>query len=157
MMKYFTLDRWIADQDLDADSSENLRAYEDYEKYLSGIQARLPNGLQWLLSEFCLVDASLREVSIDIPSSKASLRFDAGDVTMQGGRDITLHYRGVVAVRSTGDPEKGLPGPCGFGDLGNDELELLNDGLIEHRFIFSSGIQLMLRFDTAELEENQER
>ena len=56
-----------------------------------------------------------------------------------------LHYSQVEEVISTADPEKGLPGPHGYGDLGYDEIERFQSGLLEHRMLFSSGIVLTVR------------
>ena len=155
MMKYFTLDGWIRDQDLrsfDLDPVE--QAVEGYRRHLESIRPRLPADLRRLLDEYCLHDARLRDFQVDGAAATAALRFDAGNRTMQEGRDVSLHYSGVVLIHSIADPEKGLPGPHGYGDVGNDELEILEDGTLEHRFLFSSGIQLLVRFHAFRLEEH---
>ena len=54
-------------------------------------------------------------------------------------------YAGVFTRKST-NPKRGLAGPHGYGDLGYDEIEVLRDGLYEHRILFSSGIELQVRF-----------
>ena len=108
-----------------------------------------------LLETIQLHDARLRELRIDGGGRAATLRFDAGDITMREGRDVTLRYGGLVTLLSTADPDRGLPGPHGFGDLGNDEFEVLEGGLFEHRLLFSSGIELALRFVTFGLEARE--
>lgn len=65
---------------------------------------------------------------------------------MLEGRHVRLVYDGVCTIHSTGDRLRGLSGPHGYGDLGNDEIEVLQDGSFEHRFLFSTGIELVLRF-----------
>ena len=155
MMKYFTLDGWIRDQDIQSyDPERTVRADNDYKRYLASIMLRLPDELKRLLAEYSLHDGRLRDLQIDIPAATVKLRFDAGDITMREGRDISLHYLGVTFMQSTADPEKGLLGPHGYGDVGNDEMELLESGLVEHRYLFSSGIQMLIRFRTFRLEEH---
>ena len=66
---------------------------------------------------------------------------------VEGGRIIVLTYSGVRNLSTTADPEQGLQGSHGYGDLGYDEVELLPDGAVEHRLLFSSGIELTVQFD----------
>jgi hypothetical protein len=70
---------------------------------------------------------------------------------VEAERQIVLTYNGVEAATATGDPNNGLGGPHGFGDLGYDEIELLDGGLIEHRMLFSTGIELHVRFGGLEI------
>jgi hypothetical protein len=106
----------------------------------------LPPAFARLASEVCIHDAALRELAADFDRNTLSLRFDAGDPTMRIGRRVRLIYEGVVALSSTADPAIGLPGPYGYGDVGNDEFEVLAGGEFEHRFLFSSGVELAIRF-----------
>ncbi|WP_162668597.1 hypothetical protein [Gemmata massiliana] len=63
-----------------------------------------------------------------------------------GDEQFVLTYTGIEQVESTADPKVGLGGPYGYGDLGYDELDILPTGTIEHRFLFSSGIELAIAF-----------
>ena len=153
-MKYFTLDGWIGDQDRGDDGTAAARAVQAYKTYLAGVRPELPGDFRRLLADYCIHDGRLRHMTVDLPAGIVVLRFDAGDVTMRQGRDISLHYGDAILVETTADPERGLPGPHGYGDLGNDEIELLDGGLLEHRLLFSTGIELTLRFRTFRLEEH---
>ena len=53
----------------------------------------------------------------------------------------------------TSDPSVGLGGPHGFGDLGYDEIDVGEDGPFEHRLLFSSGIELAVRFADLIIEQ----
>jgi hypothetical protein len=138
MMKYLTLDNWIADQRLGGGEPPSFRAAALYRAYLESIKHRLPTALQQLSDEYCIHDACLRSLRVDLAQARVSLRLDAGDVTMREGRDISIHYEGVAELHTTADPDKGLPGPHGYGDLGYDEVEFVADDMLEHRFVFSS-------------------
>jgi hypothetical protein len=144
-MKYFTLAGWTADQDLDRDT-DVFKPSREYRQYLARVQDRLPPAFVRLSSEVCLHDGALRELRADFDRRVVSLQFDAGDPTMRTARRVRLIYEGVSALASTADPTIGLPGPHGYGDLGNDELEVLAGDQFEHRFLFSSGIELAIRF-----------
>ena len=50
----------------------------------------------------------------------------------------------MIDLNTGSDPEKGLPGPHGYGDLGYDEVDVLEPGLFEHRMLFSTGITLSI-------------
>ena len=154
MMKYLTLDRWIADQDLTAETLADSRAAaEQYSAYLDSIRSKLPPALVLLLDEFTIHDARVRELHLSVEQRTLTIRLDAHDqaMTQRRQRYLRLQYRDVTEVGSTADPDKGLLGPHGYGDLGYDELELLSDGMLEHRFLFSSGIEIFVRFGNADL------
>ena len=61
-------------------------------------------------------------------------------------RRLFLTYHGVVSFCSTDEPDDGLPGSLGYGDLGYDEIDLTDDGFLEYRMLFSSGIELQVVF-----------
>lgn len=151
-MKYFTLDRWIQDQQLDTDNNDLDDSLQRYQVYLKDVIDRLPADFVLMSKTICIHDATLPELTVDIPNRRLTMKLDAGDFTMTEGRMIKLHYLEVTDFSSTSDANKGLPGPHGFGELGNDEIELLEDGLYEHRLLFSSGIELAVRFRNFRLE-----
>ena len=92
---------------------------------------------------------SLAGFSKDKPF-KLQLKIDTDDG--KGNlRQIELNYIGVILFHSKVDQENGLHGPLGYGDLGYDEVELLNN-CIEHRILFSSGIELIIQFSDLKLK-----
>jgi hypothetical protein len=58
----------------------------------------------------------------------------------------------MKSLRQTGHPQKGLGGPCGFGDLGYDEQDVRDDGNFEHRLLFSIGIEVQVCFSDFAVE-----
>jgi hypothetical protein len=142
-MKYFTLDWW-------QNCCEQRDAAEPYFAYLDGIRSQLPPDLIRLLDEVNLHDARLRLLALDVKAGSLELRLDGYKYTPQWNeecrRSILLSYLGVQGMQSTADPEAGFGGPYGYGDLGYDEIELLPDGSIGHRLLFSSGIEMAIQF-----------
>lgn len=151
-MKYFTLDRWIQDQELDTDNGDSDDAVKRYKAYLKDVADRLPADYVAMSKTICIHDATLPELTVDVPIRRLTMRFNAGDITMTESRTINLHYEEVSDFSTSSDVDKGLPGPHGFGDLGNDEIEALEDGFYEHRLLFSSGIEMAVRFRNFRLE-----
>ena len=146
-MKYFTLDSWIADQDLEAvDVNDIKRRRQGYSDYLAGIFDKLPLDLVRLNETVILGDAHLHQLNVDVSYAKVTLVVLAEDMTTREDRKVALEYGKVRGLKSVSDPYKSLSGPGGFGDLGNDEIELLDDGCLEHRFLFSSGIEIAIQF-----------
>jgi hypothetical protein len=149
LMKYFTLDKWIADQNPDfVDTNEIVHTGKAYQEYLASIADRLPPELNRLRQTIHLGDAWLRQLDIDLAGKRITLVMDAEEVTTRAYRQVTLHYEDIRRFVSVSDPVKGLPGPYGYGDMGNDEIELLDEDepLFEHRFLFSSGIEIAIQF-----------
>jgi hypothetical protein len=59
-------------------------------------------------------------------------------------RATCFTYRGVTALGLESDER--FEGQPGLADLGHDELDLLEDRCLEHRFLFASGVALAIRF-----------
>ena len=102
-----------------------------------------------MVNEVTLHDACLRSLSGDYTGASIILNLDGAgyDESTKSyfHRHFELRYDGVQSVRSDADPEKGLPGPHGYGDLGYDEIDVIERGLFEHRMLFSTGITLFIR------------
>jgi len=69
-----------------------------------------------------------------------------------GARRFEIEYQGVSRFVSTADPDTGLPGPHGYGDLGYDETDVDDAGLLVHRILFSSGIEFEVTFEKFSIE-----
>ena len=144
-MRYFTLEDWLADQEFGHPTTSAEKA-EAYSAYLADVHPQLPADFQRLLATVCIHDAALRELTVDLKGSSLTLVLDAGDVSMREPRRVRLRYEDAREIVSYADPARGLGGQHGYGDLGYDEIELLGDGTFEHRLLFSSGIELAVRF-----------
>ena len=152
-MKYYTMDKWIADQDLDRPGEPLAFATRKaYDEYLRKVRHLLPDRLNQLPSEVCISDSNLQEFEWNLDNQSVMLLLDAGDPLMREGRVVRLHYSGVRQFNSISDPQKTLPGPGGYGDLGYDEIEVLDQGWFEHRLLFSSGIEIAIQFQGFDYE-----
>jgi hypothetical protein len=141
-MKYFTLKWW-------GGKTGNVMAVNaEYCHYMDSVRKVLPKDLWELYWKVSLHDARLRRLQFADGMLELKLdgeRKDKGRLR-PGLRRFRLCYQGVSAITSLADPRKGLPGPFGYGDLGYHEIEIIEEGLYEHRILFSSGIELQMRF-----------
>lgn len=143
-MKYFTIQWW-------AGGIENqLPAFNAYDAYVEAVKGRLPIDLRRLLEDVSLHDSRLRRLTL-MPEMKTlsidldGFGHDEGHTSYHDLR-LQLNYSGVIAIESFADPDIGLAGPHGYGDLGYDELEVLESGRFQHRMLFSTGIELSVTF-----------
>jgi hypothetical protein len=122
----------------------------EYQSYVESILTKLPDSLQKLSMDVSLHDAHLRIFSFDALTKTLQLELDgfSFDETLNAyfDRSIQLTYEDVRAISSAADPETGLAGPHGYGDLGYDEVEILAPNFYEHRMLFSTGIELKVQF-----------
>ncbi len=72
---------------------------------------------------------------------------------LRDGSDLELRYTGLTAFESFQTPDQALAGPGGYGDLGYDEIDVLEGGTFEHRMLFSSSIELRFRFASLKLRQ----
>ncbi|PQO27113.1 DUF4085 family protein [Blastopirellula marina] len=144
-MKYFTLKWWMGLQE-----GRGVDPIEDFQEHVTSIQDALPQDFRELLESVSLHDAHLRRMEYDAAAQALEMQLDG--CSEQGQRrKITLRYLQVESFLSTAHPKLGLPGPFGYGDLGYDEPYVLAGGRFEHRILFSSGIELRIRFGDFQL------
>jgi hypothetical protein len=147
-MKYLTMDWWVG--------RCAMEPLERYWAYIDSIRSKLPVDVVHLLEDVNLHDAKLRSLAVDVAGKSLIGHLDAYKYTSagieEGRRRVQLTYLVLRRVTSTADPEVGLGGPHGYGDLGYDEIELLADGSFAHRMLFSSGIELAVEFEQFRLE-----
>jgi hypothetical protein len=120
--------------------------FPDYAAHLATIRNRLPPDILITEESVSLHDARLRECRLLVREATLTIRLDCGEET------LTLHYIGVERFESRADPEIGLRGPAGYGDLGYYEVEALPSGAFEHHLLFSTGIELVVVFRGFQLE-----
>ena len=141
-MKYFTLDWWQGHGKGDA--------AEEYREYYEDVKDLLPAGARRLEEEISIHDGKLLRLDADVGAGTLLMVLDGYDWRKGSSplpkRTFTLKYEGVCWLRSVADPKSGMNGPFGYGDLGYWEFEVLGDGTIEHRMLFSTGIELHVRF-----------
>jgi hypothetical protein len=136
-MRFFTMAWWCGVQEgISGDPSA------DYAARLATIRDRLPADLLATEESVSLHDTRLRELRL-LPAERT---LHVGLETYAADERLTLVYSGVERVESFADPEVGLCGPAGYGDLGYWEVDVLQSGLFEHRLLFSTGIELVVEF-----------
>ena len=136
-MRFFTMDWWLGVQtgstvDPSTEYARHVASFRPFPDVVAAID-RVPS----------LHDARVRRVEHLVDA--VDIVLDAWGET-GGWHPLRLSYRGVEAFTIAADPEKALRGPGGFGDLGYSEIDVPSPGLFEHRLLFSSGIELGLRF-----------
>jgi hypothetical protein len=140
-MKFFTMKWWSGEAEHDAN--------EEYQAHWRNL-TRIPPALRRLEEDVGLHDAHLLRMENGL---RGELLLILSRLDGQGRRSpLTLKYLDVASMVITSDPGVGLSGPHGFGDLGYDEIDIGADGLAEHRILFSSGIEISVRFRDLVLE-----
>ena len=149
-MKFFTFEWWSGQ------SGDPAEAFDAYRHFIGDFFDRLPADHQLLSRDLSLHDANLRKLSVNVEARTTDLQLDGRGFNQADksyfGRRFVLKYSGVSKIETTADPRVGLPGPHGYGDLGYDEIEILESGIIEHRMLFSTGIELCIRHSDFAIE-----
>ncbi len=145
-MRFFTMAWWVGSQ---TGAARDVCA--EYAAHLGAIRSHLPPDLLATAESVSLHDMRLRELRLRIAEATLALGLDSDT----GEGRLTLTYSGVEQFESSADPEVGLPGPAGYGDLGYAEVAALPDGAFEHRLLFSSGIELVVVFRGFKLQRAQ--
>jgi len=144
-MRFFTMDWWRGVSQLSDDAPS-----ADSRAHLATIRDKLPAGLLALQESVSLHDSHIRRMRYDHNASTLDVMLD-GEDDKCGARRFNLRYKDIVSIETTSDPEVGLPGPHGYGNLGYDEADITPDGQLEHRMLFSSGIEMRIVFADFEL------
>ncbi len=145
-LRFFTMAWWCGVQT--GDSGDPSSAYT---AHLVALRDRLPPDLLATEESVSLHDTRLRELRFLAAEKSLSLGLDS-----YGGEErLTLFYSGVERFESLADPKVDLGGPAGYGDLGYCEVAMLPSGALEHRLLFSSGIELAVVFRGFRLQRVQ--
>ena len=136
-MRFFTMDWWRDTQSGSAEDPSNA-----YERHLMSLRP-FPSSVARIDQLPSLHDAHVRRV--EHLGAAVEVTLDAWGE--KGGWVPTrLSYRRVEAFSLEAAPERSLPGPSGFGDLGYYEIDSPSADVFEHRLLFSSGVELCVRF-----------
>lgn len=143
-MNYFSIECWS-----DYERITSIRTL--YSSYIDSVRSQLPESLKSLTGgggSISLNDANIKHLVISLDNSTLDIVMDGkwiqGVVT--GLRVFHLSYAGVTQMASVIDPDVDGLSESGYGDHGFDEIEVLGNNLYEHRMLFSSGIELRIRF-----------
>ena len=142
-MRFYTMKWWCGYQ-----AAEDDQPFAEYSAHLSTIRDLLPPDLLTIEDSVCLHDTRLRELRLTASEGALTMVLE----NPAGDERFTLTYGGVVRFDSVADPRFGLGGPWGYGDLGYYEVDILPGGAIEHRLLFSTGIELVVVFRSFRLE-----
>lgn len=137
-MQFFTLEWWRGCQT----AEQTGDPCTEYARHFDRIRTRLPVHLLTMLESVSLHDSRMRQFVVSPGQQTVQLLLE----NYAGDERFTLTYRGVERFESWSDPNVGLRGPHGYGDLGYDEVDVLSSGVYEHRLLFSSGIELGIVF-----------
>lgn len=151
-MKYYTKEWW-------GGAGDPAAAVNAYWSYIGSIRSSLPMELARLLEEVSLHDSRVESFTVTSQDSLAVLILNGSSDpwcrSKEGDhpRRFTLRYAGVTDVSMrNGDGVRVTE--LDDSDLGYDEMELLPCGLIQHRMLFASDIELHLTFKDFSLEFN---
>lgn len=170
-MKYLSVQDWKTWEPWDRIQT-NMKRYKDY---VQTIRHTLPPDLQrlcdfspgWSEERISLNDSQLFQMSASHAAQTVTLILDGHYSNTEGNRiglrRFTLNYAGVTTFqinagsenaynsRPDSEPQTEAPGVqpstgIEFDDHGWDEIELLEDGVTEHRMLFASGTETAIRF-----------
>lgn len=141
-MKFFTMAWWGGTQPDAEEPVDQLEPFQAYGVHLEAIRGHLPPNLLMVGQAVPLHDAKLRVLRYSPADSTLLIELENYFDETGTRRRFSLRYDDVRAFESFADPDVGLAGPGGYGDLGYDELDLTPEGLAVHRLLFSSGIEL---------------
>src|SRR5258708_5202993 len=143
-MKYYTL-QWWANR---VNPEKAMAVGKRYCRYIESVQASFPPDLKRLHWEVSLHDSHVRRLHFSDCTFELQLDVERTDKDkiIPGTRRFRLTYQDVRSFTAVDDPEAALGGPDGYGDLGYDEIEVVQAGVYEHRMLFSSSIELQVRF-----------
>lgn len=142
-MKYFTPQWWA----MEVENPESI--VSEYHHYIDSIRSRMSPALLSLHDEVSLHDANIQRFTVDRPSQSVSITLhgytNPWSQDDQSRRRFDLTYEGVASVETTGG-EGSLSAVFDDSDVGYCEIELLPEGLWEHRLLFASDRELTIRF-----------
>jgi hypothetical protein len=138
---------------MEVESTDSIVA--EYHSYIESIRSRLLPSLRALHENVSLHDSKVRGFLVNLPAQVVSMTLhgfvDPWSPEGLTGRRIDLRYSGVTTIQSI-NPGESASEALDDSDLGYAEIEVLADGLWEHRMLFASGIELRIQFRDLQLQ-----
>ena len=142
-MKYLTLDWWMG-------NSEEESVLDKYHEDFENVKKQLSKSILEFADSVDLHDGNIFRTYLrsgEIRLYISCFIYDEKGVGV-GRSYYEVIYGGVEEAKFISDPEKGLPGPFGFGDMGYDEWEIKENGKFCHSILCSSGIEIKIIFES---------
>lgn len=140
-MKHFTFKWWSGECPDDG-------VADAYWQYIESVKARFPSLVQSFITEHTLHDSRLLSLEVNTEQKELQIRLNGFNMSFNNQLAFALRYKGLRRFLSLGNTGYPLGGPGGFGDLGYDEFEILDNGFFVHRLLFSTGIEIQIEFAT---------
>lgn len=148
-MKYFAPDAPGTDPLSEEAVTRANRVLRLYREYMASIEESLPSGLREFYRTITVSDATLLRLHVDMETETAELLLEADTIPPPDeyakNAIVTLNYQQLLSFESAIGMAS-TSGLDGYGDLLNDEIELTDDGVIEHRMVTTQGIEFIFRF-----------
>lgn len=142
-MKFYTHKWFLSDRELD-DSTESAARI-----YFKEIQQKLPPSIRAFSEAINLHDAHLLHLAYSTERSSLTITLDElfWNPTRNCGsrRVLNVHYE-LVTGFSLRPPSPALVLITQQDDLLCDEMDIVAEGIFEHRMVFASGIELHIDF-----------
>jgi len=129
-----------------ANRCEPESVIDEYCQFVASVRGVLPATVTAFIDRHTLHDAVVRRFDVTMDQKSARLSADGFDCELNGSVAYDLQYAGVAEVVVLNGDDEALGGPTGLGDLGYDEFEPIDGGLVEHRMLFSTGVEITIRF-----------
>ncbi|MBZ0113007.1 MAG: hypothetical protein K8J08_11130 [Thermoanaerobaculia bacterium] len=144
-MRFMSYDWWHSG---DVDDVEPI---DEYWKHIDAIEKYLPTEVRRLLGkEFTLHDGVVSGLSLDVDSQVAKLSVLGFDGRLEASLVYEIEYSEVARLelvpRQAEEPEIEWPTEGSLGQIGYDEFDLVSEGQLEHRILFTSGAELVVHF-----------
>lgn len=136
-LKYFTKEWWAA-------GGDDQKPVSRYRAYIESILDRLPTDAAMLAEGHLLHDAVLLRIEAMINKAQLHLELTGWTEDFNNRTAVELWFSDVKDFDITFSLDD--KADYGFGDLGYYEIELLEDGYIEFRSIFSSLSEIRVIF-----------
>jgi len=139
-MKYFTFEWWLS-------GGDNGVASSKYFDYIESINNDIYPKLLDFIKNHSLHDSNLETIESDFSVGKTVIVLNGWDPDFQTKRQYKLELNDVTCFSFVGKISGDLlEDSSGFGDFGYYEYELLEDANSEIRMLFSSGVEITIRF-----------
>ncbi len=144
-MKYFTKKWWVS-------GGETTDLVDEYNSYIKSVKKSLPDGVCQILDEHTLHDALIIHISVNLENRDVHLKFTGWDNKFENRVNYMIGLRDVGIIDIVSPDGINATSGIDFGDVGYYEFEVLQEGIIELRMIFSSYVELTVEFKSLDLQ-----
>ena len=138
-MKYFTFEGW-------KNEVFEEKLISDYKYYLESIKKLIPDSVNQFIQNHTLHDSEIVNLDYKAKDQRLNVVLDGWDINFENKCVYEIRFSDIESILFVNNADETAVDLNKMGTLGYEEIEYLSTKRIEVRWLFSSGVEILITF-----------